>query len=166
MATITAHHLDQDQDLLTELRIISSLRPQDRVSTNHAVKPIVRIQKPDLFRSLQRFIGSESRSGNVAYLQSLFQRVIDRHASAHRCQDEMLAQRIRSETQNAIKGIRNLQKTYQDDAQFQASVNVTIETVCTHLAIHEPCTPFAELTCHTRMTVDGADPTTHSAGQQ
>ena len=133
--TLTAHQLDQDQDLLTELRILSSLRPQDRISTNNAVKPVVRIQKPEFLRSVYRFFGSESRTANVAYIQSLLQRVIDRHASAQHLQDSALGSRIRDETQQAILGIRRLQKTYQDDAQFQASVNVSVETVCIHLGI-------------------------------
>lgn len=133
--TLTAHQLDQDQDLLTELRILSSLRPQDRISTNHAVKPVVRIQKPEFLRSVYRFFGSESRTANVAYIQSLLQRVIDRHSSAQYLKDSALGKRIRDETQQAILGIRRLQKTYQDDAQFQASVNVSVDTVCIHLGI-------------------------------
>ena len=134
---------NQDQDLLTELRIVSSLRPQDRISTNHAVKPVVRIQKPDIFRSLCRFFGSESRAGNVAYVQSLFQRVVDRHAFAEKSNDKVLTERIRTETQKAIDGIRKLQNTYQDDPQFQASINVTVETVCIQIGITQAEHPDA-----------------------
>lgn len=132
---ITAHQLDQDQDLLTELRILSSLRPQDRISTNHAVKPVVRIQKPDFFRSVVRFFGSESRASNVAYIQSLLQRVIDRYTSAVQNGDMALQSRICEETESAVQGIRRLQQTYEDDAQFQAAINVSIDTVCIHLGL-------------------------------
>ena len=132
---ITAHQLDQDQDLLTELRILSSLRPQDRISTNHAVKPVVRIQKPEFFRSVVRFFGSESRASNVAYIQSLLQRVIDRYTTAIHNGDIALQSRICDETESAIQGIRRLQQTYEDDAQFQASVNVSVDTVCIHLGL-------------------------------
>lgn len=132
---ITAHQLDQDQDLLTELRILSSLRPNDRISTNHAVKPVVRIQKPEILRSFFRFFGSESRASNVAYIQSLLQRVIDRYTAAVQNGDMALQARICEETESAIQGVRRLQQTYEDDAQFQASVNIAIDTVCIHIGI-------------------------------
>lgn len=135
MHTTTAHQLDQDQDLLTELRILSSLRPHDRIATNNAIKPVIRIQKPDFLRSVYRFFGSESRTSNVAYIQSLLQRVIDRHTFATQVGDEDLAKRLKTETQNAIMGIRRLQHTYEDDAQFQAAMNISIDTVCIHLDI-------------------------------
>lgn len=137
---ITAHQLDRDQDLLTELRILSSLRPQDRISTNHAVKPVVRIQKPDFMRSMWRFFGSESRASNVAYVQSLLQRVIDRYTYAIQNGDTALQARICEETESAIQGVRRLQQTYEDDAQFQAAVNIAIDTVCIHLGL-DACTP-------------------------
>ena len=135
MHTITAHKLDQDQDLLTELRILSSLRPHDRISTNNSTKPVIRIQKPNVFQPLVRFLGSESRISNVAYIQSLLQRIIDRHTFAVQIKDEELAKRLKAETQNAIMGIRRLQQTYEDDAQFQAAMNISIDTVCIHLDI-------------------------------
>ena len=127
--------MDQDQDLLTELRILGSICPQDRISTNHNVKPAVRIQKPHVFRSFCRFLASESRAGTVAYVQSLLQRVIDRHAHARESQDGAMAERIRVETAKAIDGIRKLQHTYQDDAQFQASIDVSVESVCIDIGL-------------------------------
>jgi len=146
---ITAHQLDQDQDLLTELRILGSIRPQDRISTNHAVKPVVRIQKPEFFRSMFRFFGSESRASNMAYIQSLLQRVIDRYTTAVHNGDMALQARICDETESAIQGVRRLQQTYEDDAQFQASVNISVDTVCIHLGItleeHDrPLAPIAQ----------------------
>ena len=135
MTMLTAHQLDQDQDLLTELRILSSLRPNDRISTNHATKPVVRIQKPDFWRPIKRLVGSESRNNNIAYIQSLFQRVIDRFKAADKFKDNLLVERLQQESLIAIEGIRKLQQTYEDDAQFQAAMNVSIDTVCLHLSI-------------------------------
>jgi len=135
MHTITTHQLDQDQDLLTELRILSSLRPHDRISTNNATKPVIRIQKPDFLRSVYRFFGSESRVSNVAYIQSLLQRIIDRYTFVVQIKDADLARRLKVETQSAIVGIRRLQHTYEDDAQFQAAINISVDTVCIHLNI-------------------------------
>lgn len=138
MTMLTAHQLDQDQDLLTELRILSSIRINDRITTNHATKPVVRIQQPSFFRPLLRLVGNESRNTNIAYIQSLFQRMIDRFKAAEKFNDDALVERLRSEAVNAIVGIRKLQQTYEDDAQFQAAVNVSVDTVCLHLNI-TPC---------------------------
>jgi hypothetical protein len=132
---VTAHQLDQDQDLLTELRILSSLRMNDRISTNHATKPVVRIQKPEFFRPIYRMIGNESRNTNIAYIQSLFQRVIDRYKAATNANDQALMARLQEESLKAIEGIRKLQQTYEDDAQFQAAMDISVDTVCLHLGI-------------------------------
>ena len=64
-----------DQDMLTELRILGSIRENDRISTNNAIKPQVRIQKPSVFRGLSRLCHSESRSNNIMFIQSLFQSI-------------------------------------------------------------------------------------------
>lgn len=133
MTTTTAHQLDQDQALLTELRILASIRAQDRIATNFATRPVIRIQRPDFFRPVVRFFGSENRVDNMTYVQSLLQRVIDRHTMSVHLEDTALGQRIQEETQRAIIGIRRLQQTYQDDAQFQAGMNVAVDTVCLHL---------------------------------
>lgn len=135
MTMVTAHQLDQDQDLLTEMRILSSLRPNDRITTNHATKPVVRIQQPSFFRPVYRIVGNESRISNIAYIQSLFQRLIDRFKAADRFSDQALVGRLRTEALATIAGIRKLQQTYEDDAQFQAAMDVSVDTVCLHLGI-------------------------------
>ena len=135
MTMVTAHQLDQDQDLLTEMRILSSLRPNDRITTNHATKPVVRIQQPSFFRPVYRIVGNESRISNIAYIQSLFQRLIDRFKAADRFSDKALVGRLRTEALATIAGIRKLQQTYEDDAQFQAAMDVSVDTVCLHLGI-------------------------------
>ena len=135
MTMVTAHQLDQDQDLLTEMRILSSLRPNDRITTNHATKPVVRIQQPSFFRPVLRLVGNESRISNIAYIQSLFQRLIDRFKAADRFSDKALVGRLRTEALATIAGIRKLQQTYEDDAQFQAAMDVSVDTVCLHLNI-------------------------------
>ena len=132
---VTAHQLDQDQDLLTEMRILSSLRPNDRITTNHATKPVVRIQQPSFLRPVYRIVGNESRISNIAYIQSLFQRLIDRFKAADRFSDTALVARLRAEALATITGIRKLQQTYEDDAQFQAAMDVSVDTVCLHLGI-------------------------------
>lgn len=135
MTMVTAHQLDQDQDLLTEMRILSSLRPNDRITTNHATKPVVRIQQPSFLRPVLRLVGNESRNSNIAYIQSLFQRLIDRFKAADRFSDKALVGRLRTEALATIVGIRKLQQTYEDDAQFQAAMDVSVDTVCLHLDI-------------------------------
>ncbi len=117
------------------MRILSSLRPNDRITTNHATKPVVRIQQPSFFRPVYRLVGNESRISNIAYIQSLFQRLIDRFKAADRFSDQALVGRLRTEALATIAGIRKLQQTYEDDAQFQAAMDVSVDTVCLHLGI-------------------------------
>ena len=82
-----------DQDLLTQLRIISSLRPHDCISTNNNTKPNIRIQNPGLSRSWWRFWASENRTTNIIYIQALLQRVIERYREAAEKNDDVLITR-------------------------------------------------------------------------
>lgn len=124
-----------DQDMLTELRILGSIRENDRISTNNAMKPQVRIQKPALLRGLVRLCHSESRGNNIMFIQSLFKLVIDKYNTAQLRKNEILSERIKVEILNAIEGINRLKRTYEDDLQFQACINISIETVQIHLGI-------------------------------
>ena len=126
-----------DQDMLTELRILGSIRENDRISTNNAIKPQVRIQKPALFRGLNRLCHSESRGNNIMFIQSLFQVVIEKYTAALLRKNSVLSERIILETMKAIEGINRLKRTYEDDLQFQACINISIETVQIHLGIEE-----------------------------
>lgn len=126
-----------DQDLLTQLRIISSIRPQDCISTNNNTKPNIRIQKPGVSRSWWRFWASENRTTNTLYIQALLQRVIERYNEALTKNDSILIRRLQTETTGAIKGLEQLQITYEEDAQFQAALNVAIETITLTLELNE-----------------------------
>ena len=129
-----------DQDLLTELRILGSIVENDRITTNHSTKPRIRIQKPSIFRSINRILNSESRSNNVIFLQSLFNQVIEKYNSGIAQGNNSLSTRIKNDTINAIRGIKSLRVTYEDDLQFKACINVLIETVELHLEIQDSTT--------------------------
>ena len=137
-----------DQDMLTELRILGSIRENDRISTNNAIKPQVRIQKPALLRGLSRLYNSESRGNNIMFIQSLFQVVIEKYNAAVMRKNEVLSERIILETQHAIEGINKLKRTYEDDLQFQACINISIETVQIHLGIEEKTESQIEVGMH------------------
>lgn len=124
-----------DQDLLTELRILGSITENDRITTNHSIKPRIRIQKPSIFRSINRFLNSESRNNNIIFLQSLMQAVIEKYNGAVSQDNKSLINRLKSETISAIKGIKKLQTTYEDDLQFHACTEVLIETLQIALTI-------------------------------
>jgi len=141
------HQADIDQDLLTQLRILSCIRPHDCIATNNMTKPLIRIQKPGVRRSVWRYYMSECRSNNLAYIQLLLQRVLDRFACSLKLKDNDLCQRLRHETIGAVRGLRNLKATYEDDAQFQAAIDVAVETVEKKLDLVpvEECIPHNEL---------------------
>ena len=126
-----------DQDMLTELRILGSIIENDRITTNHGTKPRIRIQKPSIFRSLLRTLSSESRGNNIIFIQCLLTTVINQYTNAIQQNNKVLADRIKQETIGAINGINKLQHTYEDDLQFKAQINVSIETVKLHLDINE-----------------------------
>ena len=126
-----------DQELLTQLNILSRVMPHDAISTSSACKPPIKIQKPGMHRSVERFLGGENRRSNMQYLQQLLIQVIDRHDVCARDKNTMMRERLVTETRGAIRGLNNLKQSYEGDAQFQASVDVSIETVKLRLGIRD-----------------------------
>ena len=151
-APLNGHQTDIDQDLLTQLRILSCVRPHDCISTNNMTKPLIRIQKPGVRRSFWRYYTSECRSNNLAYIQALLQRVQDRFSCSTKLNDEDMCIRLLHETVGAVRGLRNLKATYEDDAQFQAAIDVAIETV--------------EKKLHFDQLEEGVHPPTNTAEEQ
>ena len=132
------HHMQHcrhqcDQELLTQLNILSRILPHDAISTNNGTKPPIRIQKPGIPRSVERFVYGENRSSNVVFIQQLLAQVIERFDACH--VDETFRIRIVTETQGAIRGLVNLKQSYENDAQFQAALDVSIETVRLRLGL-------------------------------
>ena len=107
--------------------------PHDAIATNNSNKPPIRIQKPGLSRSVERFFRGENRSTNVVYIQQLLAQVVDRFEAC--LEDTTMRSRLVCETRGAITGLQNLKQSYEDDAQFQASVDVAIETVKQRIGI-------------------------------
>jgi len=132
------HHQKRDQDILTQLRILSNVCHMDRISTNNHTQPIIRIQKPGLWRTLERTYHSESRMANLNYIQVLLQTVIERYGDGtKRTPPSQITERLQSEMRGAIRGLRNLQQTYEDDAQFKSAIDVAIETAILHMQLKE-----------------------------
>ena len=117
--------------------ILLYLVQYDCISTNNNTKPNIRIQKPGLSRSWWRFWASENRTTNIIYIQALLQRVIERYREALDKSDSILIGRLQTETSGAIGGLDQLKITYEEDAQFQAALNVAIETVTLTLELNE-----------------------------
>ena len=118
---------DPDVEMLTQLRILSSIRPQDCISTNNQTRPIIRIMNPGMTRGVVRRYYSESREANVNYIRGLLQHVAARYATLRRENKNELATRLQREATGAVRGLRNWQQTYEDDAQFQASVDIAVD---------------------------------------
>ena len=113
-----------EEDVLTQLRIISFLQPLDRLSTN---SPVVRVQKPTLLRSLSRMVNSDSRHSTLLYVRTLFHKAGEFYKNSGG--NESTRARFRREAISAIRGMRNLQTTYEDDPAFISATEISIETL-------------------------------------
>jgi hypothetical protein len=79
----------------------------------------------------------ETRESNAAYIQGLLNQVKDRYREMLNSEKHVaFARRLKEETSGAIEGIRNWQHTYEDDAQFQAAVNIAVDTVAIDLSLN------------------------------
>ena len=110
--------------------------PHDAISTNNSCKPPIRIQKPGMQRSLERFFCGENRRSNIVYIQQLLMQVVERYETCKKdTHATNMRERIVEETKGAIKGLYNLKQSYEGDAQFEAALDVNIATVKLRLNI-------------------------------
>jgi hypothetical protein len=147
-----------EEDVLTQLRILSFLNPSDRISTNGAT---IRVQKPSAFRGISRILSSDSRTSNAQYVRMLFKKV----GEFYQLETSPPArERYQMEVRGAISGLRNLQLTYEDDSSFISAIDIVIETVS--ILMNLPVAEAPHRSAVTGQVPTSAPPPPHSSRQR
>lgn len=125
------HFRQEDIDeLFTDLKVIGSIRQHQRIST---CGPHIRIDDNSMLQPVRRAWLGEDRESNLRGIKRTMQTanaLIDLSLTPPYTGLKMsFLNRIQMELENTIRGLRNLQTTYDGDITIRSKLDVHIENV-------------------------------------
>ena len=126
-------------DLLASLKIIGRIRQHERLSTTGDV---VRVEAQDVLQSFRRWWHGESREKNLSSISTIVDNAFSQLELRSRKKDPTPADRVfiirlKQELQSTLKGLENLQTTYERDSVSEARIDVLRDRIHTQLAQFE-----------------------------
>ena len=125
------HFRQEDIDeLFTDLKVIGSIRQHQRIST---CGPHIRIDDTGMMQPVRRAWLGEDRESNLRGIKRTMQTanaLIDLSLTPpYSGMKVTFLNRIQMELENTIRGLRNLQTTYEGDVTIRSKLDVHIENV-------------------------------------
>lgn len=122
-------------DLLASLKIIGRIRQHERLSTTGDV---VRVESQDVMQSVRRWWHGESREKNLASIATIIDNAFSQLELRQTKKDQTPADkvfviRLREELSNTLRGLQNLQTTYERDSVAEARIDVLRDRIETQL---------------------------------
>ena len=132
-------------ELFTDLKVIGSIKQHERINTSG---PQIRIDVQGILQSVRRTWLGEGRESNLRGIKRAMTAAnafIDLAMAPPRTPQKIgFLTRMQRELDNTIRGLRNLQTTYDGDVTTQSRLDVHIENVCNkyeaikmYIPIHE-----------------------------
>ena len=117
-------------DLFTDLKVLGQVRPCDRMATRGAQ---MRIDVESSLQPLWRWMQGESREATQRGIKRILSQVnaiIDLSLAAPPTdQKRQILQRMHREMEDTVRGLENLQTTYENDITMVSALSVHIENV-------------------------------------
>ena len=123
-------------DLLASLKIIGRIRQHERLST---CGDVVRVESQDVLQSFRRWWHGESREKNLSSIATIVDTAFQQLELRTRKQDQTPADkafiiRLKEELNSTLKGLYNLQTTYERDSVSEARIDVLRDRIRTQLS--------------------------------
>lgn len=123
-------------DLLANLKIISRIRQHERLSTTGDT---VRVESQDVLQSLRRWYNGESREKNLSSIAMIVDNAFSQLELRTRKQDPSPSDRVfiirlKEELTSTMRGLQNLQTTYERDSVAEARIDVLLDRIRTQLS--------------------------------
>lgn len=130
-------------DLLASLKIVGRIRQHERISTTGEV---VRVEAQDVLQSIRRWWHGESREKNLQSIATLIDTAFQQLELRSRKQDPTPADkvfviRLREELNASLRGLQNLQCTYERDSVSEARLDVLRDRIRMQLTQFDAAAP-------------------------
>ena len=120
-------------DLMTSLKVISSIRAHEKFQTSG---PVVNVENNQKFLSglipefMRRWWNGESREKNIQQITTVIDTAFQHlKTSTQNNTDKIFAMRLRTELKNTSEGLRNLIATYETDPVTTARIHLLIDRI-------------------------------------
>jgi len=123
----------EHEDLITDLKVISKLKPNGRLCIRNgqlSIEPIIEFKENRLYTwsscaslALRRWWNQDNRNSALLKVQSVLMKVQD-YLNRYELTDTFIEL-----CKNAADGLVNIQLTYADDAAFVSRLDVYIQTL-------------------------------------
>ena len=120
-------------DLMTSLKVISSIRAHEKFQTSG---PVVNVENNQKFLSglipefMRRWWNGESREKNIQQITTVIDTAFQHlKTSAQNDTDKIFVMRLRTELKNTSEGLRNLIATYETDPVTIARISLLIDRI-------------------------------------
>ncbi|MAP67675.1 MAG: hypothetical protein CMF80_08265 [Candidatus Marinimicrobia bacterium] len=115
--------LDEVNDLLTALNVITDIKYLDKLLWNEEDSLIPNIQVNGPFRFIRRIYNMQNRKDMIERLQ----KIIYKSISAFKFSSAKV--RIKTNLISCVTGLHNLKLTYNDDTMVKSQLNVMIQNI-------------------------------------
>lgn len=119
--------LESKRMVVTRLKFISSLQPNEKIDTNNLM-----IESNNIFTPLKRLIYGESRKSTMQFFSTTIDRameVINAHLHSKATSDKIFCANVIQDLIGSVNGLRSVQKTYGDDKLLTCELETIIEQI-------------------------------------
>jgi hypothetical protein len=131
---------DRNKDIIKNLKFISTLEAGEKVDVRN-----LKIEQNNFFTPLRRMISGESRDTTLKFISNTIDRsfeIINSYVYSEKISEKKFVTNIVIDLYKTIKGLKNIQNTYQDDKAFCCNIEIMIEDIYSKMNEFEDRHPF------------------------
>ena len=127
------HSLEEkNRENITKLKFIGTFQPGEKVDVRN-----LRIENTSIITPIKRMFFGESRDTTYSFLNNTIDRtfeIISANCNSERLSEKLLCKNIINDLIKSVAGLKNIQKTYEDDKLFHCNIETIIESIQSKLS--------------------------------
>jgi len=127
------HSLEEkNRENITKLKFIGTFQPGEKVDVRN-----LRIENTSIVTPIKRMFFGESRDTTYSFLNNTIDRtfeIISANCNSERLSEKLLCKNIINDLIKSVAGLKNIQKTYEDDKLFHCNIETIIESIQSKLS--------------------------------
>lgn len=127
------HSLEEkNRENITKLKFIGTFQPGEKIDVRN-----LRIENSSIVTPIKRMFFGESRDTTYSFLNNTIDRtfeIISANCNSERLSEKLLCKNIINDLIKSVVGLKNIQKTYDDDKLFHCNIETIIESIQSKLS--------------------------------
>lgn len=127
------HSLEEkNREIITKLKFIGTFQPGEKIDVRN-----LKIENTSIVTPIKRMFFGESRETTYSFLNNTIDRtfeIISANCNSERLSEKLLCKNIINDLIKSVVGLKNIQKTYDDDKLFHCNIETVIESIQSKLS--------------------------------